>query len=151
MKATWLYRVTAILLLLFAIGHTIGFLTFVPTTPQGQAALADMNTAHLETKGSTFTYGMFYRGFGLLLTAYLLFTAYVAWHLGNQSRRRPSEIATLSWVFAAFQLFTLISSWTYFPAPPIVFSAAVFLCASGAAAAVQSAAVQNANRNVAPA
>ncbi|MEQ1473060.1 MAG: hypothetical protein ABLQ96_04525, partial [Candidatus Acidiferrum sp.] len=98
-----------------------------------------------------FTYGMFYRGFGLLLTAYLLFTAYVAWHLGNQSRRRPSEIATLSWVFAALQLFTLISSWTYFTAPPVIFSAAVFLCASGAAAAVQSAAVQNANRNVAPA
>ena len=37
MKATWLYRIAAIRLLLFATGHTIGILKFVPPTPEGQA------------------------------------------------------------------------------------------------------------------
>jgi hypothetical protein len=144
MKPTTLYRITAALLILFGVLHTIGFLRFVPPTPDGQAALAAMNTTHLETAGRTFTYGMFYRGFGLFLTVYLLFGAYVAWHLGNQSRRSLSGIGALPWVFAALQLMTLIDSWLYFPAPPIICSAVIFLCATAAAATFPSASAHEA-------
>jgi hypothetical protein len=139
MKPTKLYRIAATLLILFGVLHTIGFLRFVPPTPDGQAALAAMNNTHLETTGRTFTYGMFYRGFGLFLTVYLFFCAYIAWYLGDQSRRSLSGIGTLPWGFAAFQLLTLIGSWLYFPAPPIICSAVIFLCATAAAATLPSA------------
>jgi hypothetical protein len=138
MRATWLFRITSILLLLFAAGHTVGFLKFVPPTSDGQAAWMAMNTAHLEKTGATYTYGTFYRGFGLFVTAYLLFSAYLAWHLGNLARNSPSAIGSLAWVFVALQFVTVINSWAYFPAPPVIFSVAAFLCAGAAAVATRS-------------
>jgi hypothetical protein len=138
MKAIWLFRICSILLLLFGTLHTIGFLKFIPPTAEGQAALAAMNTAHLEKAGTTYTYGMFYRGFGLFVTAYLIFSAYVAWYLANLARNSPAAIGSFAWVFAAFQILTVVNSWVYFPAPPIIFSVAVFVCASAAAVAVRS-------------
>jgi hypothetical protein len=138
MKATWLYRLTAILLLLFAAGHTIGFLKFVPPTADGQAALAAMNTAHLDNSGPTYTYGMFYRGFGISISAYLLFCAYLAWQLGKLARTFPSATGSLPAAFVALQLANLIIAIVYFPTAPISFSAVVFLCAAAAAVATRS-------------
>lgn len=94
MKATWLYRIAAILLLLFAAGHTIGFLKFVPPTPEGQAVLDAMNNVHLQP-GAAYTYGGFYRGFGLFATVYFLFAAFVAWHLGELARKLPTAAGGL--------------------------------------------------------
>lgn len=138
MKATWLYRLSAILLCLFAAGHTIGYLKFVPPTTDGQAALAAMNTAHLEEAGTKYTYGMFYRGFGLFLSVYLLFGACVAWHLGNLARTSPSAAGSLPGTYVVFQLANLVISVAYFPAAPITFSVVVLLCAVAAAVAVRS-------------
>ncbi len=138
MKATWLFRITSILLMLFAILHTIGFLTFIPPTSDGQAALAAMNSAHLEKAGTTYTYGMFYRGFGLFLTVYLLFSAYVAWYLGNVARSDPSVAGSLAAALAALQLANLVIAVVYFSPPPITFSAIAFFCSAAAAVATRS-------------
>ena len=86
MKSTWLYRIAAILLILFATAHTFGFLKFVPPTSEGRAVLDGMNTVSLQP-GSIYTFGGFYRGFGLFATAYLLFSAYLAWYLGSLALR----------------------------------------------------------------
>jgi len=94
MKATWLYRIAAILLLLFATGHTVGFLKFVPPTPEGQAVMNAMDNVHLQP-GATYTYGGFYRGFGFFLTVYLLFAAFLAWHLGELARKHPAAAGSL--------------------------------------------------------
>jgi hypothetical protein len=138
MRATWLFRVTSILLVLFAILHTIGFLTFSPPTSDGQAALAAMNSAHLEKAGTTYTYGMFYRGFGIFLTVYLLFSAYVAWYLGNVTRSAPSAAGALPTALTALQLANLVIAAVYFSPPPITFSAIAFLCSAAAAVAARS-------------
>jgi len=37
MNATLLYRIASVLLILFAAGHTIGFLNFTPPTAEGIA------------------------------------------------------------------------------------------------------------------
>jgi hypothetical protein len=77
MKATWLYRTAAILFVIFATGHTIGFLKFVPPTSEGKAVMDAMNTVTLQP-GAAYTFGAFYRGFGLFVTVYFLFAASVA-------------------------------------------------------------------------
>jgi hypothetical protein len=138
MKATRLFRITSILLILFAIGHTVGFLKFVPPSSEGQAALAAMNTAHLDISGPIYTYGMFFRGFGISISAYLFFCAYLAWYLGNVARTTPSSITSLAFAFAALQLANLVIAVVDFPAVPIAFSAVVFLCAGAAALAARS-------------
>jgi hypothetical protein len=137
MKATWLYRISAGLLLLFAAGHTIGFLKFVPPTPEGQAVMDAMNNVHLQP-GATYNYGGFYRGFGLFATVYFLFAALVSWHLGELARKFPAAAGSLPWIFFCLQLASLALTLKYFPPPPIAFSALAVLCTGWAAILVPS-------------
>jgi hypothetical protein len=137
MKATWLYRIAAILFVLFAAGHTIGFLKFVPPTPEGQAVMNAMNTVQLQP-GAAFTYGRFYKGFGLFATVYFLFAAAVAWHLGELARKIPAAVGSLPWIFFFLQLVGLALTSKYFSLPPVFFSALVTLCTGSAALLVRA-------------
>ncbi len=128
MKPIALYRTAAILFVVFAAGHTIGFLKFRPPTPEGLGVLEAMNHVQFEVKGSRFTYGGFYTGFGFFATLYLLFSAFLAWHLGNMAREHPQAIGALGWVFAGVQVASLILSWKYFLAPPVVLSGLLAVC-----------------------
>jgi hypothetical protein len=122
MNATLLYRITAVLLLLFAIGHTAGFVIFKPATPEGMAVFNSMDQVHFPIGSASYTMGQFYRGFGFFATAYLLFGAYLAWHLGALARTNPPAIGALKWVFFVLQLASIVLSWIYFLPPPVVFS-----------------------------
>jgi hypothetical protein len=128
MKATVLYRIAAVLLIIFAAGHTIGFLQFRPETSEGRAVFESMNSVHFEIGRNSFTYGGFYNGFGLFATLYLLFSAYLAWHLGALAGKNPSAIGALGWVFCAVQIGSLFLSWMYFLPPPVVLSALIAIC-----------------------
>ena len=133
MSATLLYRIAAVLLLLFAAGHTVGFLTFKPANPEGVAVRDSMDRVHLQIGSGNLTYGGFYRGFGLYCTLYLLFTAYLAWHLGTMARNNPQAIGSLGWAFFAVQLASVALSWIYFLPPPIILSMLVAVCTGWAA------------------
>lgn len=128
MSATLLYRIASVLLLLFAAGHTVGFLKFKPPTPESVAVRDAMDNVKFALGKGQFTYGDFYRGFGLFCTAYLLFTAFLAWHLGGMAQTNPQAVVTLSWVFFVLQLASVLLSWRYFIPPPLIFSALVALC-----------------------
>jgi len=128
MKALTLYRVASVLFVLFAAGHTVGFLKFKAPTPEGRAVFESMNNVHFQAGGSSFSYGEFYTGFGLYITLYLLFSAFLAWHLGTLARNSPSPIGALGLVFCAVQVVSLILSWKYFSAPPAIFSAVIAIC-----------------------
>ncbi len=125
MKATILYRIAAILLVLFAAGHTVGFLTFTPPTAEGRAVLESMNKVHFGVSGATFSYGGFYTGFGLFVSAFLLFSALLAWHLGSLARRDSQEAAALGGSLFALQVVSLALSGIYFSLAPVVFSGLV--------------------------
>jgi hypothetical protein len=133
MKAVTLYRIAAVLLVLLAVGHTFGFLKFKPPSPQGQAVWDAMNNVHFQLGGSSFSYGGFYIGFGLYITLYVLFSAFLAWHLGSVASNSPQAIGALGWVFCAVQVVSLILSWKYFPVEPAIFSALLVICLGWAA------------------
>lgn len=133
MSPTVLYRIASVLLVLFAIGHTVGFVKFKPSTPEGVAVLEAMNNVHFPVKSAQFTYGQIYKGFGFFASAYLLFTAYLAWFLGSLAMRNPNAIVPLAWAFVALQVASTVLSWIYFLAPPVVFSALLALCTGWAA------------------
>jgi hypothetical protein len=88
MNPTLLYRIAAFVLVLFAAGHTLGFLKFKAPTPEGVAVQQAMDNVRFHLGARNYTYGDFYRGFGLFCTAYLLFGAFLAWHLGGARPRR---------------------------------------------------------------
>jgi hypothetical protein len=137
MSPTLLYRIAALLFLLFAAGHTLGFLKFTPPTAEGVAVRDAMNNVHFQIGRATFSYGGFYVGFGLYVTVYLLFSVYLAWHLGGLASRDPGAIGALGWVFFAVQLASLVLCWIYFSVPPTVLSALVAVCLGWAALLVK--------------
>jgi hypothetical protein len=133
MTATLLYRIAAFVLVLFAAGHTLGFLTFKAPTPEGIAVQQTMDNVRFHLGSKSYSYGDFYRGFGLFCTAYLLFAAFLAWHLGGMARNTPQSIGALGWVFFGLQVAGIVLSWRYFILPPIIFSAVLSILTGWAA------------------
>ncbi len=140
MTARLPYRIAAVTFLLFAAGHTFGFLSFKPSSAEGLAVLDAMNGVRFDFNGASRTYGGFYTGFGLQVTAYLVFGAYLAWHLGNVAVTFPKAIGLLAWAFAAVQLAVLILSGLYFFLVPTVLCAIIFACLLWAAWLLRNAA-----------
>jgi hypothetical protein len=126
MAATWLYRVASIVFVLFALGHTYGFLSFRPSSAEGRAVYESMNSVDLVESGQSYTYGGFYRGFGLSATISMLFWAYLCWYLGGLARN-PAAIGALGWAFFTVQVAGAVLSFLYFGPPAMVLSLLVAL------------------------
>lgn len=139
MKPTLLYRIASVLFILFAAGHTVGFLRFIPPSAEGVAVLDAMRNVHFTLGGGSYSYAGFYDGFGLSLSVYLLFSAFLAWYLGSLAARNPAAIGALGWVFCAMQAVQLAICLIYFFTPPAVFSALLVLCLGVAAWRVRAA------------
>jgi hypothetical protein len=133
MSATLLYRIAAVILVLFALGHTFGFLSFKPPTPAGIEVRDAMERVQFKVSGQTFSYGGFYRGFGLTITAYLLFLAVLAWQLGTLSAAHTAGIATIAWALVAVQVVALVLSFLYFSIEPTILSSLLTICLAWAA------------------
>jgi len=133
MKAATLFRITAFVFVLFAAGHTFGFLNFKPPTQEGLAVRDAMDRVHFQVGGKLFSYGGFYRGFGLSATAAMVFQAFFAWHLGSMASRGAADVKTLGWAFFAWQIPGLILSLLYFGIPPTVLSTLVAALIAAAA------------------
>jgi hypothetical protein len=133
MNTTTLYRIASVVFILFAVGHTVGFLRLKPPSPEARAVFDGMNNVHFQVRGSNFSYGGFYRGFGLTITVYLIFSAFLAWYLGTLASSNPQSIGLLGWPFMVVQIALLALSWKYFSAAPAMLSAIVAVCLGWAA------------------
>ena len=114
MNATLLYRIAAVLFFLFGIGHLYGSLTFVPTSPEGQAVLTAMRNVHFTAQGASLSYWGFFRGFSVALGIQLFFSSYLAWHLGNIAKNAAETLGLIGWVFCAVQLVGLAINYKLF-------------------------------------
>jgi hypothetical protein len=133
MNSTLLYRIAAVILVLFALGHTFGFLRFKPPTPAGIEVRDAMERVQFKVGGQTFSYGGFYRGFGLTITAYLLFFAVLAWQLGTLSAAPTTGIVTIAWSFVVVQVVALLLCFLYFSIAPTILSTLLTICLAWAA------------------
>src|ERR1700730_7471242 len=125
MSPTLLYRTAAFVFALFALGHTYGFLSLRAPSAEARAVCETMNAVHFEVGGRSFSYGGFYRGFGLSCTVSMVLSAFLSWHLGELARSAPRAIGRLGWVFFVAQLAGVVLSFLYFGLPPMVLSALV--------------------------
>lgn len=125
MSSTLLYRIAAFVFVLFALGHTYGFLSLRAPSAEARAVFDAMNTVHFEVGGRSFSYGGFYRGFGLSCTVSMLLSAFLSWHLGELARSAPGAVGALGWAFFAAQLAGTVLSFLYFGLPPMVLSVLV--------------------------
>ena len=128
MRPSMLYRIASVLLVLFAVGHTVGFRQIDPTWKGVDAVVASMQAVHFDVQGFDRTYYAFYAGFGLFVTVLLLLSALLAWQLGGLSKETLAGMALLRWGFALSYAAVTFLSWKYFFVIPIVFSAVITLC-----------------------
>jgi hypothetical protein len=132
MKPSLLYRISAILLLLFAAGHTAGFLQVDPQW-HADSLVQSMKATHFNVNGSDCTYWDFFVGFGLFVTVLMLFAAAVAWQLGGLPAETLATLRLTAWGFVVCFAAVAYLSWRYFFNIPIIFSVVVLLCLSAAA------------------
>ena len=132
MKASVLYRIASILLLLFAAGHTLGFRKVDPKWGV-DLLVASMRTTHFDAQGSSRSYWDFYTGFGLFVTVFLLFAAFLAWQLGGLPAQTLAGMRGIAWAFALCFVAVTVLSWVYFFVAPVIFSCVVTICLVAAA------------------
>lgn len=127
MNASFLYRVAAVCLLLFAVAHTIGFQQTDPSW--GIDALrTSMRSIHFDAQGFNRTYWDFFVGAGLTVGVLYLFSAILAWQLGALPTVHLAKMRVVVWAFALCFAGITILSWRYLFVVPIVFSIVITVC-----------------------
>ena len=124
-----LYRIAAVLTVLFDLGHTVGYPW---SDPAWRVDLHAIQSTHFNVLGSSRTYWQFYVGFGLTISVLLLLPAIAAWQLGSpapQDAQRRVIAWALVLTFAALTVLNIV----FFFIVPIVFSAAITVCLAMAA------------------
>jgi len=126
-KASTFYRIAAVLLLLFAVGHTFGFRQSDPEW--GVETLKDsMRSIHFEVQGSSRTYWDLFVAAGFSVGVFYLFAAILAWQLGGLPAQTLALMRCTVWAFAlCFSVITIVS-WRYLFIIPIVFSIVITVC-----------------------
>ena len=132
MKAPVLYRISSVLLLLFATGHTLGFRMTDPKLGVGPV-IASLQTLHFQVQGSSRTFWEFYVGFGLFVSVFLVFAASLAWQLGRLQPETLAIVHGIRWGLAICFAAETVFTWKYFFIGPIVFSIVITACLLAAA------------------
>jgi hypothetical protein len=132
LKATALYRISSILLLLFAIGHTLGFRQSDPNWGV-DAFLGSMRSIHFDVQGFSRTYWDLFVAAGLSVGVFYLFAAILAWQLGGLPPETLALMRGTAWAFAVCFAAITVVSWRYLFILPIVFSMVITVCLIAAA------------------
>jgi hypothetical protein len=127
MKASLLYRIASVLLILFALGHTLGFRRVDPRWGV-DSTIGALRSTHFDVQGLNRTYWDFYVGFGLFVTVLLVFVAVLSWQLGGLSKEALSAMPLVTWGLAICFVLVTFLSWKYFFVVPMVFSGVVTIC-----------------------
>src|SRR5215467_5169853 len=132
MKASTFYRIAAVLLLLFAIGHTLGFRQSDPKWGV-DALLGSMHSIHFDVQGFNRTYWDLFLAAGFSVGVLYLFAAILAWQLGSLPLETLARLRVMVWAFALCFAALAVVSWMYLFMIPIVFSMVITLCLTAGA------------------
>ena len=132
MKAPIFYRISSVLLLLYAAGHTFGFRQNNPEWGAG-AVLALMRSVQFDAQGFTRTYWDFFSAFGLFFSVFLLFAAVLAWLLAGLPPETLARVRGIAWALAICFVAITALTWKYAFTTPLVFSALITVCLIAAA------------------
>jgi hypothetical protein len=132
MRASLLYRIASILLLVLAAGHTLGFRRIDPGWGV-DSLVQSMKSIHFNAYGSDRTYWDFFAGYGLVVTVLLVFAAIVAWQLGSLPAATLAAMRIGAWGFVVCFAAVVYLSWRYIFMLPVIFSIAIFVCLVAAA------------------
>jgi hypothetical protein len=131
-KASVLYRISSVLLLLFAAGHTVGFRQTDPAWGV-DSLVGSMRSIHFDVQGFNRTYWDFYVGFGFFASIFLVFAAVLAWQLGGLARETLALLRGTAWALVICLAAVTILNLRYFFIVPVVFGVVITACLAAAA------------------
>ena len=132
MKASLLYRIASVLLLLFAIGHTLGFRQTDPAWGVG-SLIDSMRSIHFDVQGFSRTYWDFFTAFGLFFSVFLLFSAVLAWQLSGLPPEIVARMRRTAWALAISFVAVTALCFRYAFTIPIALSTMITICLLAAA------------------
>jgi hypothetical protein len=132
MKASLFYRIASFLLLLFAVGHTLGFRQNNPVW-RADAVLGLMRSVHFDALGFDRTYWDFFSAFGFLFSVFLVFAGVLAWQLSSLPAETLARVRGIAWALAICFVAVTALSWRFVFTIPIVFSTLITVCLIAAA------------------
>jgi hypothetical protein len=132
MKASLAYRIAAVLLLLFAVAHTLGFRVSDPTWGV-DTLLGSMRSIHFEVQGFSRTYWDLFSAAGFSVGVLYLFAAVLAWQFGGLPAETLAAMRVTVWALALCFAAITVVSWRYLFILPIVFSFAITVCLTAGA------------------
>ena len=133
MRAPILYRTASVLLLLFAIAHTLGFRQTNPEWQGTGALIASMQSIHFDAGGFNRTYWDFFSAFGFFFSVFLVFAGVLAWQLSSLPAETLARIRGMAWALAVCFVAVTALSWRFAFTIPIVFSTLITVCLIAAA------------------
>jgi hypothetical protein len=131
-KAPILYRISSVLLLLFAVGHTLGFRQSDPTWGV-DTLLGSMRSIHFDVQGFNRTYWDLFVAAGFSVGVFYLFAAVLAWQLSGLPAGTLAAMRVTVWALALCFAAITVVSWRYLFILPIVFSIVITICLTTAA------------------
>src|ERR1700758_551121 len=126
MTTTVLLRISAVISLVFALGHSLGGLK--RWSPMGDnGVLKAMETVRFDTLGANRSYLDFFLGFGWSLTVAMLLQSVLLWQLASLARTDARQIRPTIAAFAVATLAGGIIAWLFIFPVPALFSAALLV------------------------
>jgi hypothetical protein len=132
MKPSLVYRIAAVLLLLFAVGHTVGFQQSDPSWGV-DSLLGLMRSSRFDVQGFSRSYWDLFLAAGFSVGAFFLFSAVLAWQLAGLPSATLGAMRLGVWAFALCFAVIAILSWRYLFVIPIAFSVAITACLTAGA------------------
>ena len=127
MKPSLLLRISSVLSLLFAAGHTSGGLSF--WSPAGETeVLRAMRSFHFDAAGVSRTYLDFYLGFGFVTGIYLLLQAVVFWQLASIAKTDAFRVRPLIASFLLANVVSAFLAWRFIFWVPLVSFTVIAVC-----------------------
>ncbi len=121
MTATLWLRISSVIALLFAAGHTLGGLKY--WSPMGEnPVLKSMRDVHFETMGVSRSYLDFYMGFGYSLTVAQVMQAVLLWQLATLARSGSRQVRPMIAVIALANLVGAVIAWRFILPIPAMFA-----------------------------
>lgn len=116
----WL-RISSVIALLFAVGHSLGGLKL--WSPMGEnPVLKAMRDTRFEIMGASRSYLDFYLGFGYSLSASGLMLAVLLWQLGTVAIADAQSVRPMIAVIALATLASGVIAWRFILPMPALFS-----------------------------
>ena len=131
MKATTLYRVASLLLIVTVAANTAWLVFF-------WHAGGPTNSAHFPFGHRPLTYAQVILALNVFCSLCVLFGAFLSWHLGALALTAPQFVGTLGWGLVAYQTVGAFVALYYLSGFAFLITAAVAICTAWATSLVGS-------------